>query len=364
MTGSGKHGNLRYGFTTGACATAAARAAMDSLINQTTVKTVVISLPNGERPSFDIERCAFDSTHSECCVIKDAGDDPDITNGAEICADVSWSRVPGIQIEGGTGVGKVTKPGLEIAVGHSAINPVPLQMIAAEIMETAGKHAEERGVKAVISVPKGVELARRTLNSRLGILGGISILGTTGIVIPYSVNAYKACISQSLDVAAACGCDRIVLTTGRRSEKFAQQELKLAEECYVLAGDFIGFSLKECALKSISHVIVWGMPGKISKLATGAMYTNVSQSATDTGFLAQVARKCGVPEKLLAGLRDTVSANHFLQELPREYAGCFAGALCSLAAVKCSESVAGILEVECIMADFDGSILGRSSVKK
>ena len=190
----------------------------------------------------------------------------------------------------------------------------------------------------MISVPKGVELARRTLNRRLGIVGGISILGTTGIVIPYSVNAYKACISQSLDVAAACGCDRIVLTTGRRSEKFAQQQLKLAEECYVLSGDFIRFSLKECALKSISQVIIWGMPGKISKLAAGALYTNVSHSAIDMSFLMQVARTCGVPEKLLGELTDTVSANHFLQQLPPNQAGCFANALCSLAAGKCREN--------------------------
>jgi cobalt-precorrin-5B (C1)-methyltransferase len=337
---------------------------MISLIDQTKVKAVTISLPDGQHPSFDVERCVFDWMHSECCVVKDAGDDPDITNGAEICAAVSWSGIPGIQIEGGPGVGRVTKPGLEIAPGNPAINPVPLRMIAAEIGEASGKRAGERGVRAVISVPKGVEMAKRTLNSRLGIIGGISILGTTGIVIPYSINAYKACISQSLDVAAACGCDKIVLTTGRRSEKFAQQELKLADECYVLAGDFIGFSLKECAAKSMSHVVVWGMPAKISKLAAGALYTNVSHSVIDTSFLAQVARTCGVPEELLRELTDTVSANHFLQRIPGEQAGCFADTLCSLAAAKCSASAGGLAEVKCIMADFDGHVLGRGSVKK
>jgi cobalt-precorrin-5B (C1)-methyltransferase len=361
MTRTGRHDNLRCGFTTGACAAAAARAAMTSLVNQAAVKTITITLPNGDHPSFEVEYCTFNSAHSKCCVVKDAGDDPDITNGAEICAEVSWSGVPGIRIEGGTGVGKVTKPGLEIPVGNAAINPVPLKMIAAEIAEVTRNYAGRRGIKAVISVPKGVDLAKRTLNSRLGIVGGVSILGTTGIVIPYSVNAYKACISQSLDVAVACGCDRIVLTTGRRSEKFAQQEMKLGEECYILAGDFIGFSLKECVLKSISQVIIWGMPGKVSKLAAGALYTNVSHSAIDTTFLIQVARKCGVPEKLLDELTGTVSANHFLQEIPAEHAGCFTGTLCSLAATRCSESVGGILDVECMMADFDGRVLGRGS---
>ena len=210
-------------------------------------------------------------------------------------------------------------------------------------------------------MPEGEKLAQKTLNSRLGIIGGISILGTTGIVIPYSISAYTACISQALNVAVACGCHTAVLTTGRRSEKFAQAELKLPEESYIQAGDFIGFSLKECAQKGLTRVIVWGMIGKISKLADGHMYTNVSDSQVDIGFMAEVAAECGIPQETVEVLGKAVTANHLRKLLPAEHIKRFCDALCRLAAQKCREHTAGQVEVECIMTDPEGVILGRAS---
>ena len=352
---------MRSGYTTGACAAAAAQAAAIALLRQEAVSEVQVALPAGQ-VSFKVRRCLFDRTRASCSVIKDAGDDPDVTNGAEIRATVRWKGETGLDISGGEGVGMVTKPGLEVAVGVAAINPVPRRMIERSVREVM-PDSDGRGLEVIISVAEGEKLARRTLNPRLGIIKGISILGTTGIVIPYSVNAYKACLSQALDVAVACGCRQVVLTTGRRSEKFAQSELALAEECFVQAGDFIGYSLEQCARRSFEKVIVWGMMGKLSKLAAGHMYTNVSDSKVDIGFLAGVAASCGLPDKVVKTLRSAVTANHLRKMLPPEHTPKFCNRLCLLAAEKCRDKAGGKLEVECIMTSYDGIILGRGNAK-
>ncbi|MDP2730463.1 MAG: cobalt-precorrin-5B (C(1))-methyltransferase [Dehalococcoidales bacterium] len=351
----------RSGYTTGACAAAAAKAATLSLLEQRKVERVQIELPQGKRTEFRIRTCVFDQNRATCSVTKDAGDDPDVTNGAEIVATVSLKATAGIEIGGGPGVGTVTKPGLEIPVGSPAINPVPRQMITSSVSQAAGSKLNGNGLRVVISVPQGEKLAQKTLNPRLGITGGISVLGTTGIVIPYSISAYTACISQAVSVAVACGCHTAVLTTGRRSEKFAQAELKLPEESYIQAGDFIGFSLKECARKGLTRVIVWGMIGKISKLADGHMYTNVSDSQVDIGFMAEVAAECGIPQETVEALGKAVTANHLRKLLPAEHIKRFCDALCCLAVQKCREHTAGQVEVECIMTDPEGVILGRGS---
>jgi cobalt-precorrin-5B (C1)-methyltransferase len=237
-------------------------------------------------------------------------------------------------------------------------------MIEHSVREVTGNKLDNKGIQITISVPAGEGLAKRTLNPRLGIMNGISILGTTGVVIPYSVNAYTTCISRALDVAVACGCRQVVLTTGRRSEKFAQGELALAVECFIQAGDFIGYSLKECARRHLAKVVVWGMMGKISKLATGHLYTNVSHSRVDISFLAKVAASCGISDETVKGLRNAVTANHFRKMLPPEHTRAFCDQLCLLAAKQCREKAGGKLEVECIMTSYDGIITGRASAKE
>ena len=355
--------NLRTGYTTGACAAAAARAAAIVLLGQKALEQVSIDLRGVGTTVFNIYKCSFDSSQASCSVIKDAGDDPDITHGAEICTAISWTNQPGITIIAGEGVGTVTKPGLEIPVGHAAINPVPRRMIEEAVREIIESKLNEKGVLVSVSVPDGKKLAIKTLNSRLGIEGGISILGTTGVVIPYSISAYKTCIVQSFDIASACGCQHVVLTTGRRSEKYAQSELALQEECFVQAGDFIGFSLKECNKHEFTGVIIWGMTGKLSKLAAGHLYTNISDSRIDIGFLAEVAIDSGIPKQIIEPLRSAITANQFRRMLPSEYVGSFCDRLCSLAAKKCSESVSGKMNIECIMSSYNGVILGRGDAK-
>lgn len=354
-----KPGALRLGYTTGACAAAAARAATIALLRQEPISEVEVSLPAG-KASFKLRRCTFDPTQASCSVIKDAGDDPDVTNGAEVCATVRWREKPGIEIRGGEGVGVVTKPGLQVPVGLPAINPAPREMIENAIREVMPIN---KGVVVTISVPGGEQLAKRTLNPRLGIAGGISILGTTGIVIPYSVNAYKACISQALDVALACGCRQVVLTTGRRSEKFAQQELILPEECFILVGDFIGYSLIECAKRAFDKVTIWGMIGKLSKLAAGQMDTNVSEARVNINFLAQVAKSCGLPDEIVRTLRRAVTASHLVRIIPPEYTKTFCDRVCLMAAERCRQEVGAKFEVECIMSSYQGIILGRANAK-
>ncbi|MBI2832100.1 MAG: cobalt-precorrin-5B (C(1))-methyltransferase [Chloroflexi bacterium] len=359
MTGRRNDRPLRSGYTTGACAAAAAQAAMVALLEQKPVERTELELPGGITANFKVTKCLFSNREASCSVVKDAGDDPDVTDGAEIWATVAWKEEAGIDIEGGKGVGVVTKPGLEIPPGMAAINPVPRQMIASAVRKAAENRLDGKGLRVVISVTDGAKLARRTLNQRLGIVGGISILGTTGIVIPYSIDAYTACISQALDVAVASGCQTAVLTTGRRSEKFAQGELALPEVCYIQAGDFIGFSLKECARKGLAKVIVWGMIGKLSKLAAGHFYTNVSDSKVDISFLSELAAGCSIPRETVEVLRGAVTATHFRKLLPPKYIKVFCDKLCQMAARKCMESVEEKLAVECILTDSEGVILGR-----
>jgi cobalt-precorrin-5B (C1)-methyltransferase len=364
MNAKQRHGKLlRKGYTTGTCAAAASKAAALALLAQQLIKEVEISLPGGETVAFAIHRCDFDIDQATCSVIKDAGDDPDITDGIEICATVTFVETPGIFLTGGKGVGRVTKPGLDIPVGKSAINPVPEKMIVASVAEAVADAGIHRGVKVTISVPRGEELSKRTLNSRLGIVEGISIIGTSGIVIPYSVKAYTACISKALDVAAACGCREVVFTTGRRSEKYAQGALHLQEEAFILAGDYIGYSLKETARKGICKATVWGMIGKISKLAAGHLYTNVSDSFIDISLLTTVAEECHLSGDVVAVLRQSVTANHFRKLLPPHATEEFCARLCVLAAKKCSAAVKDRVMVECVITDPVGVILGRSDAK-
>jgi cobalt-precorrin-5B (C1)-methyltransferase len=354
---------LRTGYTTGTCAAAAARAASLVLLTQTPVESVEIQMPSGLPERLKIHSCMYDTGKATCSIIKDAGDDPDVTDGIEIQARATWICTPGISIVGGTGVGTVTKPGLDIPVGDSAINATPYQMILKSVDEIL-QASSHPGLQITILVPRGKELAPRTLNARLGIVGGISIIGTSGIVIPYSVRAYTACISKSLDVALACGCNRVVFTTGRRSEKYAQTELALPEEAFILAGDYIGYSLKESARKGIQKAIIWGMIGKVSKLAAGHFYTNVSDSVVDLDMLMKLAASCHLPSSIVEELRPAVTANHFRKLLPPEYLGICCNELCTEAARRCSATVQNRVVVECIITDPVGTILGRSDAKQ
>lgn len=282
---------LRSGYTTGACAAAAAKAATLTALIDKTVPKVEIPFPDGSRVWFEVKHCRLDSEDNHgrqafCTVVKDAGDDPDVTNRAEIvatvhCKPVSRQRTCNfdvtIDIKGGEGVGKVTKPGLAVKVGEAAINPVPRKMIHEAVFE-AFKEAAITGsfeVMVEIGVPRGKILAKKTLNERLGIVGGISILGTTGIVKPVSADAWTATITAAMDVAAAAGNKEIVFSTGRTSEAAIQKQLQLPEDAYIMMGDYLEYALKETKKYNFTKIHLSGMWAKILKGALRIPQTHV-----------------------------------------------------------------------------------------
>ncbi len=254
------HQRLRTGFTTGTAATAAVKGALILSIQNKTSNSVSVTLPSGKTLEISIHSLCKDKNSAECIIKKDAGDDPDITHKALIGARV-WveEKTDGnniISITGGYGVGRITKPGLELPVGEAAINPVPRSMIIVGVNDILALYSPEKSLQIDIEifVPKGEELAKRTLNKRLGIIGGISILGTTGIVKPLSHEAYKATIVSSFSVARALGCETIILATGRRSEKFAQGFWpQYIEEAFVQFGDYFKFSVEHAKKKGLKE---------------------------------------------------------------------------------------------------------------
>jgi len=300
-----KRGN-RKGYTTGACSAAAARAAALGLVTGQVPETVETRLPNGQRVVFQVVdgRVAGDSAHA--VVIKDAGDDPDVTDKARITADVTalQENVGEIQLQGGEGVGTVTRPGLGLEVGGPAINPVPRRNIQENLREAAAVLLQRNGLRVVISVPGGEQLARRTLNPRLGILGGISILGTTGIVHPWSTAAFRASVVQGIEVAARQGQNTVVLTTGGRTEKFVMGQLPdLDPACFVQMGDFLKPALDTVVATGIPHVIIGGMVGKLTKMAQGETITHAGRNPVDTALLAELAAQVGAPAELCEQIR-------------------------------------------------------------
>jgi cobalt-precorrin-5B (C1)-methyltransferase len=296
-------------------------------------------------------------------VIKDAGDDPDVTNGAEIWSTVSLLDTSNkIIIDGGKGVGRVTKPGLGLEIGKAAINPTPLKMISHAIDEVLGQQQKNRyGLSILISVPKGEEIAKKTDNPRLGIIGGISILGTTGIVIPYSTASFAASIRQSIDVSKAMGSDSVILTTGGRSEDFAREIFgnSIADHAYIQIGDFIGFSIKQCAIKKIKKAYVIGFIGKLTKMAMGIKQTHVKGSHVDMNFLAELAIRCGANNELVKKIKVANTARH-VGELVNEFGlSMFYNVLCKEVYSHLSKYSPSELQIKIILLDFNGKIIGE-----
>jgi cobalt-precorrin-5B (C1)-methyltransferase len=298
---------LRTGWTTGTCASAAGKAAAQLLLTGQPPAWVEVALPSGRRVTFAVERTAVSGDGATAVVVKDAGDDPDVTHGAHLTATVSWRSEPGIELDGGEGVGVVTKPGLGLDVGGPAINPVPRAMIMQAVREVVG----DRGVRVVISVPDGEKMARKTTNRRLGVLGGISILGTTGIVRPFSTASWRASVVQAVQVAAAQGEDTIVLCTGGRTEKGAMHLLPdLPEVCFIEVGDFTGAALKKAVERGIRRVVFVGMAGKLTKLAAGVLMTHYTRSAVDTGLLGRLTASVAGSPALVAEVGAANTARH------------------------------------------------------
>ncbi len=327
----------RTGFTTGANATACVVAALGRLLDGVERTRVRITLPEGQTPEFAVAWTRVEADGSvTSATVKDGGDDPDVTHGAEIRATVRLNGRPGeLRFLKGEGVGTVTKPGLGLEVGGPAINPVPRRMMsehALAILAAAGLGHE--GADITVSVRDGEAIARKTLNSRLGILGGISILGRSGIVHPYSTAAYVASIEQGIEVALHQGCDTVVLTTGGLTEQYAMRLLPdLPEAAFVQMGDYVGKALDHCVRLGVRRVVLVGQMGKVAKLAQGEVHTHARKSAVDLAALAALALQAGAGEEEAARIAAGTTAR-YAWELGqgRPWLGAFLDALCARAA--------------------------------
>ena len=297
-------GELRRGWTTGACAAAATKAAFAALLTGKFPDPVSIRLPKGETPSFALALEGKGEGWAQAGIIKDAGDDPDVTHGCTVIATVRMTG-KGITFKAGPGVGTVTKPGLPIPVGEPAINPAPREMMRKVIEELGG-----RDVEIEISIPDGEAIAQKTWNPRLGIIGGLSILGTTGIVHPFSCAAWIASIHRGVDVARAMGLTHIAGCTGSTSEDAVRAHFNLPLEAMMDMGDFAGGLLKYVREHPVARVTIGGGFGKITKLAQGAMDLHSGRSQVDFEWLAKLA-----PENLREDVRGANTAQQVLEML-------------------------------------------------
>ncbi|MEZ5788222.1 MAG: cobalt-precorrin-5B (C(1))-methyltransferase [Xanthobacteraceae bacterium] len=300
---------LRRGWTTGACATAAAKAAYTALVTGEFPDPVEIALPRGERPTFALALTQRGDDAATAGIVKDAGDDPDVTHGALVIATVrAGAPGSGVTFCAGEGVGTVTRPGLPVPPGEPAINPVPRQMMCEAIAVVAAAHAAPGDVEVEISIPGGAALAEKTLNGRLGIVGGLSILGTTGIVIPYSCSAWIHSIHRGIDVARAIGLDHIAGSTGATSETAVRKLHDLPETALIDMGDFVGGMLKYVRTHPLPRVTIAGGVAKMSKLAQGLLDLHSKRGAVDLALLADFAEKAGAPPALCERIRSANTA--------------------------------------------------------
>jgi cobalt-precorrin-5B (C1)-methyltransferase len=351
---------LRRGWTTGACAAAAARAAFAALLTGRFPDPVTIRLPRGQTPAFPLALAELGDGAARAGIVKDAGDDPDVTDGAVVVAEVAWAATgSGVVFRAGEGVGTVTRPGLPLAVGEPAINPAPRQMIRDTLAETAAAAgAPPPDVAVTIAIPGGERLAERTMNARLGIRGGLSVLGTTGIVVPYSCSSWIAAIRRGIDVARAGGLDHIAAATGATSERAVQRLYDLPEHALIDMGDFVGGTLKYLRRHPVPRLTLAGGFGKFAKLAAGHLDLHSRRSAVDPALLTQLLREVGAPPDAIAAATGSDSAAAIL-----ELAGAYRAALGAAVARRAREvalaTLAGDTAIEVAIVDRGGEFLAR-----
>ncbi|MFE6955825.1 cobalt-precorrin-5B (C(1))-methyltransferase [Streptomyces sp. NPDC057696] len=312
-----KHTGLRPGWTTGACATGAATAAYTALLTGDFPDPVTITLPKGQTPAFALAAEELTGEHAMAGIVKDAGDDPDVTHGALVRASARLLPAgSGVVFRAGPGVGTVTRPGLPLAVGEPAINPVPRQMMRDHVAAVAERNGGSGDVEITVSVDHGEEIARSTWNPRLGILGGLSILGTTGIVVPYSCSAWIDSIRRGVDVARAAGRTHVAGCTGSTSEKTVVAEYGLPEDALLDMGDFAGAVLKYVRRHPVDRLTICGGFAKLSKLAAGHLDLHSARSQVDKSFLAGLAAGAGAGAEVAATVADANTGLAALQLWP------------------------------------------------
>lgn len=284
---------LQFGYTTGTCAAGAAKAATRMLITGKTSETVDILTPRGIALNLEVLSPMLCEGRASCAVRKYSGDDPDITDGVLVFAEVCWQAKPGITVDGGLGIGRVTKPGLKQKVGEAAINPVPMKMIRQAAKEALDDCGQAAGIKVVISIPEGVELAKKTFNPRLGIEGGISVLGTSGIVEPMSEEALVECIGLELQQKRALGCDRLLITPGNYGADFIRSLCSVNETELVKCSNYIGRTLDMAVAAEYPQVMLVGHVGKLIKLTGGIMNSHSREADARAELMAACALRAG-----------------------------------------------------------------------
>ena len=359
--------HLRTGFTTSACAAGAARAAVRALLAEEPQTDVSIPLPGKRTASFELARCEFAGAGVRVGIVKDAGDDPDVTHGAEIQATVHFVDEPGLHFEAGEGVGVVTLPGLEIPVGAPSVSPGARRIIRKAVETELGVEGlRRRGVYIVLSVPRGETIAKDTLNPRLGVMGGISILGTTGIVQPFSEGAYRGSIVVEIKAALRNGVNALALTTGDRSERYLMKlRPDWPEIAFIQVGDHLGFGLRRAARLGAKQVTISGMIGKLSKIAQGRMHTHVSQGLIDIRFIAsQAATLTPAPSpELMARLLQANTARHIQMMLRKAGIPGLEQRIARLAAQQAANHIERRIPVEVFLWDIKGDLLAYARVK-
>ncbi|MSP67136.1 MAG: cobalt-precorrin-5B (C(1))-methyltransferase [Alphaproteobacteria bacterium] len=353
-------GALRRGWTTGACATAAAKAAFAALLTGRFPDPVTITLPKGERVAFALDAEALEGDAATAAVVKDAGDDPDVTHGCRVVALVRRVALgAGVVFRAGEGVGTVTRAGLALAPGEPAINPVPRQMIRAAIAEVAAAHGAGADAEITIAVPGGAALAQQTSNPRLGILGGLSILGTTGIVIPYSCASWIHSIHRGIDVARAAGLTHVAASTGRTSEAAAARHHGLPEIALIEMGDFAGGMLKYLREHPLSRLTIAGGFGKLAKLAAGHMDLHSGRSRVEVAALAATLATLGADADVIAKAQAAVGAGEVLA-LAGAAARPLADRIAAQARGVALATLAGGTAVEVMIFDREGALIGHA----
>ncbi|NSC22998.1 cobalt-precorrin-5B (C(1))-methyltransferase [Streptomyces albus subsp. chlorinus] len=359
-----KRTGLRPGWTTGACATAATTAAYTALLTGDFPDPVTVTLPKGGTPAFALAREELGPDRAVAAVVKDAGDDPDVTHGAVVEATVrELAPGSGVVFRAGPGVGTVTRAGLPLEVGEPAVNPVPRRMMREHVAEVARRCGGSGDVEITLAVENGEEIARSTWNPRLGIVGGLSILGTTGIVVPYSCSAWIDSIRRGVDVARAAGRTHVAGCTGSTSERTVVAEYGLPEDALLDMGDFAGAVLKYVRRHPVDRLTVCGGFAKLSKLAAGHLDLHSKRSQVDKGFLARLARRGGAGEALAGRVAEANTGLAALQ-------------LCAAAGVPLGDLVAEAardealavlrgapVRVDVLCIDRAGTVVGRSTVR-
>jgi cobalt-precorrin-5B (C1)-methyltransferase len=358
---SGKRARpLRKGWTTGTCAAAAAAAAYQAFLTGDFPDPVQVSLPRGGTVSLPLSRRELVAGRAAAGVIKDAGDDPDVTHGAEIIATVRQGVAgQGIFLRAGDGVGTVTLAGLAVPVGQPAINPGPRAMICNAIAVLAARFAADCDVEITIAVPGGAALAERTLNRRLGIEGGISILGTTGIVVPYSCAAWIHSIHRGIDVAREAGLDHLAAATGRTSERAVRHLYGLPELALIDMGDFVGGTLKYLRAHPVARLSIAGGAGKLAKLGQGSRYLHSSRSRVDFPRLAEMLGRMGAPEELVDLARSATTVRQVVG-LARACGVPLADRIAAEAKKTAAALLTGATAIEVLVFDAEGRIAGRA----